>query len=173
MRRSWAGTGAQRTAWTQPRLAARGAQEMQWLSTYVDILDELDADWAYWPLNVGPKPGVGADEAYGMLSASWRPKANGDVRLARRPACAHVSAAHSAISHPPQPAGLECHSSRPPANPRCAGAMGIGARRIGEIGHCMFLDCQRSEAGGTKARKHGRSREDRSWLPLSPKSLHA
>jgi len=61
---------------------AGNAEEMQWLSSFVDVLDELDVDWAYWPLNVGPKPGVGADEAYGMLGPSWRPKQHGDVRLA-------------------------------------------------------------------------------------------
>eukprot|EP00440_Ansanella_granifera_P023927 gb/GFBE01025988.1/.p1 GENE.gb/GFBE01025988.1/~~gb/GFBE01025988.1/.p1 ORF type:complete len:529 (+),score=76.04 gb/GFBE01025988.1/:1-1587(+) len=59
----------------------RNPIEMRWLKQFVDILASLDAEWAYWPLNVGPKPGCGADEAYGMLSPDWTPQAAGDERL--------------------------------------------------------------------------------------------
>mmetsp|Transcript_10130 Transcript_10130/g.19552 ORF Transcript_10130/g.19552 Transcript_10130/m.19552 type:complete len:406 (+) Transcript_10130:3-1220(+) len=50
------------------------ADEMRWLRMFIDFLVEKDADWAYWPLNVGPKPDSGNDEPYGMLSAEWMPK---------------------------------------------------------------------------------------------------
>lgn len=63
-------------------------EEMTWLQHFVSILAEFDADWAYWPLNVGPKPGTGSqsgigagDEAYGMLGLDWKPKPSGDERL--------------------------------------------------------------------------------------------
>ena len=41
----------------------------------------MDADFAYWPLNVGPKPGDGGDESYGMLTKEWTAKSEDDVRL--------------------------------------------------------------------------------------------
>lgn len=50
-------------------------EEMSWLRRFVDILAEYDVDWAYWPLNVGPKPECGSDEIYGMLAPDWKPKA--------------------------------------------------------------------------------------------------
>lgn len=56
-------------------------EEMRWLKDFVGILAEHEADWAYWPLNVGPKPECGGDEAYGMLAACWKPKHEGDRRL--------------------------------------------------------------------------------------------
>lgn len=56
-------------------------EEMQWFKRFVDVISELDADWAYWPLNVGLKPGSSCDEAYGMLCPDWRPKEFGDYRL--------------------------------------------------------------------------------------------
>eukprot|EP00933_Yihiella_yeosuensis_P053581 TRINITY_DN51836_c0_g1_i1.p1 TRINITY_DN51836_c0_g1~~TRINITY_DN51836_c0_g1_i1.p1 ORF type:complete len:351 (-),score=44.20 TRINITY_DN51836_c0_g1_i1:91-990(-) len=55
--------------------------EMNWLREFVGVLESLDADWAYWPLNVGPKPTCKTDEAYGMLSPDWTPKPEGDDRL--------------------------------------------------------------------------------------------
>eukprot|EP00928_Gymnodinium_smaydae_P093910 TRINITY_DN7827_c0_g1_i1.p1 TRINITY_DN7827_c0_g1~~TRINITY_DN7827_c0_g1_i1.p1 ORF type:complete len:463 (+),score=86.63 TRINITY_DN7827_c0_g1_i1:38-1390(+) len=55
--------------------------EMYWLKLLVEYLAEKGADWAYWPLNVGPKPSCGGDESYGMLSPSWTPKPDGDERL--------------------------------------------------------------------------------------------
>eukprot|EP00929_Paragymnodinium_shiwhaense_P062799 TRINITY_DN3136_c0_g1_i3.p1 TRINITY_DN3136_c0_g1~~TRINITY_DN3136_c0_g1_i3.p1 ORF type:complete len:590 (+),score=118.56 TRINITY_DN3136_c0_g1_i3:47-1816(+) len=61
--------------------AAANPEEMSWLQKFVDILADYDADWAYWPLNVGPKPTCGNDEAYGMLAEDWTPKPRGDVRL--------------------------------------------------------------------------------------------
>jgi len=56
-------------------------EEMGWLQDFVALLAEKDVDWAYWPLNVGPKPGCDEDEAYGMLGPKWKPKASGDERL--------------------------------------------------------------------------------------------
>merc|ERR1719440_85423 len=43
--------------------------ELQWFEKFVEFLGSVDADWAYWPLNVGPKPGSGGDESYGMLTS--------------------------------------------------------------------------------------------------------
>jgi len=60
---------------------ASTAEEMLWLESFVEILAALDADWAYWPLNVGPKPGDKSPENYGMLSPDWTPKPAGDPRL--------------------------------------------------------------------------------------------
>lgn len=57
-------------------------EEMEWMQNFVPILSALDADWAYWPLNVGPKPTCGSDEAYGMLRSDWLPKpSSSDDRL--------------------------------------------------------------------------------------------
>lgn len=61
-------------------------EEMRWLQDFVEVLKFFDADWAYWPLNVGQKPGTregdpGSDEIYGMLLPDWTPKAAGDRRL--------------------------------------------------------------------------------------------
>eukprot|EP00929_Paragymnodinium_shiwhaense_P112838 TRINITY_DN81106_c0_g1_i1.p1 TRINITY_DN81106_c0_g1~~TRINITY_DN81106_c0_g1_i1.p1 ORF type:complete len:550 (+),score=93.63 TRINITY_DN81106_c0_g1_i1:161-1810(+) len=60
---------------------AANPEEMAWLQKFVDVLAEYDAEWAYWPLNVGPKPTCGNDEAYGMLAQDWTPRPRGDVRL--------------------------------------------------------------------------------------------
>lgn len=60
---------------------AGNADEMQWLKAFTQTLADSDADWAYWPLNVGPKPSCGSDEAYGILAPDWRPKDAGDKRL--------------------------------------------------------------------------------------------
>eukprot|EP00930_Biecheleria_cincta_P039889 TRINITY_DN27372_c0_g1_i2.p1 TRINITY_DN27372_c0_g1~~TRINITY_DN27372_c0_g1_i2.p1 ORF type:complete len:608 (-),score=66.79 TRINITY_DN27372_c0_g1_i2:126-1898(-) len=55
--------------------------DLDWFRQFVRILGDLDADYAYWPLNVGPKPGSGEDESYGVLSETWTPKPHVDVRL--------------------------------------------------------------------------------------------
>merc|ERR1711948_217450 len=56
--------------------------DMRWFQQFIDFLVEKDVDWAYWPLNVGPKPGSGDGESYGMLDEkSWTPKAEPDSRL--------------------------------------------------------------------------------------------
>merc|ERR1711957_959994 len=55
--------------------------DLQWFENVVKILGSVDADFAYWPLNVGPKPGDGGDESYGMLSKEWMPKLEEDPRL--------------------------------------------------------------------------------------------
>lgn len=60
---------------------ATAAHEMRWLKDFVGLLEKHDADWAYWPLNVGPKPSCGSDESYGMLAPDWTPKTQGDERL--------------------------------------------------------------------------------------------
>jgi len=56
-------------------------EEMSWLRNFVKVLSDYDADWAYWPLNVGPKPTCGGDEAYGMLRPDWTQKKSPDERL--------------------------------------------------------------------------------------------
>lgn len=57
-------------------------EEMVWLRSFVEILRDLDADWAYWPLNVGDKPAGGGDESYGMLTSRWEaPPEGSDKRL--------------------------------------------------------------------------------------------
>lgn len=57
-------------------------EEMSWLKSFIRILEKLDCDWAYWPLNVGPKPGCGQEETYGMLTKDWKPKSkDSDARL--------------------------------------------------------------------------------------------
>jgi len=84
---------------------AENPQEMQWLEDFVGILAEFDADWAYWPLNVGPKPECGTDEAYGMLELDWRPKAIGDSRLAALRGiglAAPPGAAEAPLARPPR-----------------------------------------------------------------------
>eukprot|EP00913_Durusdinium_trenchii_P003110 g2874.t1 len=44
--------------------------ELEWFGK-----ERKDVDFAYWPLNVGPKPGSGADdEAYGILTNDWQPR---------------------------------------------------------------------------------------------------
>jgi len=61
--------------------------EMNWLRSFVDALEHFDADWAYWPLNVGPKPGDGSDEPYGLVDKDWTPQKNADdtrIQLLRK-----------------------------------------------------------------------------------------
>lgn len=56
--------------------------DLDWFEKFVTYLGSIDADFAYWPLNVGPKPGSTDDyESYGMLSENWTPKPEGDPRL--------------------------------------------------------------------------------------------
>jgi len=63
--------------------AADNEREMAWLERVVRYLRETDADFFYWPLNVGPKPGPrgsppsgprGGEEHYGFLTSDWSPK---------------------------------------------------------------------------------------------------
>jgi len=67
--------------WVSEFGANTSNQDMAWLRDIIIILEDMDADWAYWPLNVGPKPGCGSDEAYGMLSPTWTRRPAGDCRL--------------------------------------------------------------------------------------------
>eukprot|EP00931_Biecheleriopsis_adriatica_P093597 TRINITY_DN67323_c0_g1_i1.p1 TRINITY_DN67323_c0_g1~~TRINITY_DN67323_c0_g1_i1.p1 ORF type:complete len:439 (-),score=70.99 TRINITY_DN67323_c0_g1_i1:83-1399(-) len=60
---------------------ARPGYDLEWFSRFVEIVGKMDADFAYWPLNTGPKPGSGDDEPYGMLTEQWTPKPEGDPRL--------------------------------------------------------------------------------------------
>merc|ERR1712039_580200 len=55
--------------------------DMKWLHKILQYIESVDADWAYWPLNVGNKPGTSDNESYGMLSSKWTPKPEGDIRL--------------------------------------------------------------------------------------------
>eukprot|EP00747_Dinoflagellata_sp_TGD_P077191 gnl/TRDRNA2_/TRDRNA2_159479_c0_seq2.p1 gnl/TRDRNA2_/TRDRNA2_159479_c0~~gnl/TRDRNA2_/TRDRNA2_159479_c0_seq2.p1 ORF type:complete len:460 (+),score=54.69 gnl/TRDRNA2_/TRDRNA2_159479_c0_seq2:52-1431(+) len=55
--------------------------EMAWLEEFTKVMGKADVDWAYWPLNVGPKPGGEGDEAYGMLKPDWTVKDGGDRRI--------------------------------------------------------------------------------------------
>lgn len=55
--------------------------DMRFFSQFVAFLEAVDADWAYWPLNVGPKPASGDPESYGMLADDWTPKLEPDPRL--------------------------------------------------------------------------------------------
>jgi hypothetical protein len=58
------------------------SEEIEWMRRFVPILAKLDVDWAYWPLNVGPKPTCKTDEAYGMIRLDWLPKLpSSDERL--------------------------------------------------------------------------------------------
>merc|ERR1711924_176562 len=57
-----------------------GSYDLQFFEKFVEFLGSADADFAYWPLNVGPKPGAGGDESYGMLTPEWTPKSEGDPR---------------------------------------------------------------------------------------------
>lgn len=57
---------------------ATRSDEMSWLRNFVAALEHYDADWAYWPLNVGPKPGDGSDEPYGLVDKDWTPKTHAD-----------------------------------------------------------------------------------------------
>lgn len=48
--------------------------ELEWFTKVCQYLDKKDVDFAYWPLNVGPKPGGSDDEAYGILTNDWQPR---------------------------------------------------------------------------------------------------
>lgn len=48
--------------------------ESQWFDRICRYLESKDADFAYWPLNVGPKPGGEGDESYGLLTNDWLPR---------------------------------------------------------------------------------------------------
>eukprot|EP00434_Breviolum_minutum_P010953 symbB.v1.2.009659.t1/scaffold593.1/size185935/10 len=47
--------------------------DLRWFRRFLKTLEGFEVDYAYWPLNVGPKPGCGGDESYGMLSKEWKP----------------------------------------------------------------------------------------------------
>jgi len=55
--------------------------DTKWFERFVECLGSLEADFAYWPLNVGNKPASGHGEPYGLLGADWRPKPEGDRRI--------------------------------------------------------------------------------------------
>jgi len=76
---------------------ANNAMDMEWFHRVCSWLEKKDADFAYWSLNVGPKPqaqgqsggggggGGGEDEAYGLLTNDWRPRWHDKrLRLLRR-----------------------------------------------------------------------------------------
>jgi endoglucanase len=60
-----------------------------WFSNLVDYLRATDFDWAYWPLNVGPKPDgdgqvcpyASGDETFGLLEADWSGPLQNDARI--------------------------------------------------------------------------------------------
>jgi len=54
--------------------------ELGWFLKVCKYLEAKDADFAYWPLNVGPKPGGSEDEPYGILTNDWQPRW-ADLRL--------------------------------------------------------------------------------------------
>jgi len=49
-------------------------KEMMWFERMCRYLAHRDVDFAYWPLNVGQKPGGGGDESYGFLANDWTPR---------------------------------------------------------------------------------------------------
>ncbi|CAE8726758.1 unnamed protein product [Polarella glacialis] len=48
--------------------------ELSWFNRVCLYLEQKDADFAYWPLNVGRKPGGDEDEGYGILTNDWQPR---------------------------------------------------------------------------------------------------
>mmetsp|Transcript_11175 Transcript_11175/g.25007 ORF Transcript_11175/g.25007 Transcript_11175/m.25007 type:complete len:844 (+) Transcript_11175:30-2561(+) len=48
-------------------------REMMWFERMCRYLAHRDVDFAYWPLNVGQKPGGCGDESYGFLANDWTP----------------------------------------------------------------------------------------------------
>jgi aryl-phospho-beta-D-glucosidase BglC (GH1 family) len=56
------------------------ASDPAWLTRLAGYLGETDADWAYWPLNGGPKAS-GDSEPFGLLEDDWTTVRN-DWRLA-------------------------------------------------------------------------------------------
>lgn len=53
---------------------ASSKSQLCWFELTCSYLARKDADFAYWPLNVGPKPGSGGDERYGLLTNDWQPR---------------------------------------------------------------------------------------------------
>lgn len=43
----------------------------RWFAHIVRYLKENDIDWAWWPLNVGNKPGTQEEESWGLVSDDW------------------------------------------------------------------------------------------------------
>jgi hypothetical protein len=46
------------------------ASQSTWLASFESYARDLDVDFAYWPINGGPKPG-GGSEPYGLLDDDW------------------------------------------------------------------------------------------------------
>ncbi|CAJ1439740.1 unnamed protein product [Effrenium voratum] len=59
----------------------KGGYDLSWFQRFVEILGQMEADFAYWPLNVGPKPSCGGEESYGVLGPDWTPSSEKDERL--------------------------------------------------------------------------------------------
>jgi hypothetical protein len=57
-----------------------GGSDPGWLNKLGATLGATDADWAYWPLNGGPKAS-GESEPFGLLEDDWTTVRN-DWRLA-------------------------------------------------------------------------------------------
>jgi endoglucanase len=55
------------------------SSDPKWLTNLAAYLRETDIDWAYWPINGGPKPS-GDSEPYGLLEDDWSTVRN-DWRL--------------------------------------------------------------------------------------------
>eukprot|EP00929_Paragymnodinium_shiwhaense_P054125 TRINITY_DN27123_c0_g1_i2.p1 TRINITY_DN27123_c0_g1~~TRINITY_DN27123_c0_g1_i2.p1 ORF type:complete len:454 (-),score=61.46 TRINITY_DN27123_c0_g1_i2:103-1464(-) len=60
------------------------SEKRAWFEAMTKYLEELDVDYAYWPLNGGPKPS-GDSEPYGLLGDDWHPhKEDWRLRLLER-----------------------------------------------------------------------------------------
>ena len=54
------------------------AEECAWLARIFAYIRAVDGDFAWWPVNVGEKPGQpGSEESYGIVGPDWRPCASG------------------------------------------------------------------------------------------------
>ncbi|CAJ1335270.1 unnamed protein product [Effrenium voratum] len=60
--------------WLSELGADLSSGELDWFLKVCKYLEKRDVDFAYWPLNVGPKPGGSDDEAYGILTNDWQPR---------------------------------------------------------------------------------------------------
>merc|ERR1712037_404871 len=49
-----------------------GSADRAWFEALAKYLADSDGDYAYWPLNAGPKPD-GQSEPYGLLDDNWVP----------------------------------------------------------------------------------------------------
>lgn len=88
-----------------------------WFEKMCLYLECKDVDFAYWPLNVGPKPGSNENEAYGLLTNDWQPRW-WDARVqALRRLCPDSSKAQPA---PPLPVKGSFASPAMAPHPWCA-----------------------------------------------------